>query len=60
MNTITRSRLGVRNAGKAITVAIGICGDGVLDPEVEDCDDGNQVAGDGCEPTCTVSSSSTS
>lgn len=30
------------------------CGDGQLAPnEVEDCDDGNNVAGDGCEPDCT-------
>jgi cysteine-rich repeat protein len=28
------------------------CGDGVLD-EGEDCDDGNNVAGDGCSPICT-------
>jgi uncharacterized repeat protein (TIGR01451 family) len=29
------------------------CGDGVLDPRNgEDCDDGNAVAGDGCEPDC--------
>jgi cysteine-rich repeat protein len=29
------------------------CGDGVLDPE-EECDDGNQVLDDGCDPFCVV------
>ncbi len=29
------------------------CGDGHVDPG-ESCDDGNQIAGDGCEPDCTV------
>lgn len=31
------------------------CGDGVVDPS-EQCDDGNRVPGDGCEPSCTVAS----
>jgi len=30
------------------------CGNEVLDP-TEECDDGNRVAGDGCEPDCTAS-----
>ncbi len=30
----------------------GVCGDGNVDPG-EQCDDGNQVAGDGCENDCT-------
>ena len=30
-----------------------ICGDGVVDPG-EDCDDGNNVSGDGCEADCTL------
>jgi cysteine-rich repeat protein len=30
-----------------------ICGDGVVGG-TEACDDGNRVAGDGCEPNCTV------
>lgn len=30
------------------------CGDMVTEG-VEECDDGNQVSGDGCEPTCTFS-----
>ena len=29
----------------------GTCGNGVIDPE-EECDDGNQIAGDGCSPDC--------
>ncbi len=28
------------------------CGDGILDPSTESCDDGNQVGGDGCSPGC--------
>jgi|GEM_PF-3646933 len=32
--------------------AQGVCGDGELDPG-EACDDGNEVAGDGCENDCT-------
>jgi len=30
------------------------CGDGMVDV-TEECDDGNDVAGDGCEPNCTYS-----
>jgi fibro-slime domain-containing protein len=30
------------------------CGDGVLDPATEVCDDGNTVPGDGCSGICTV------
>lgn len=31
------------------------CGDGAVDPD-EECDDGNDIAGDGCDPrTCTFS-----
>lgn len=29
-----------------------VCGDGRAAPGVEDCDDGNVAAGDGCGPTC--------
>ena len=29
-----------------------ICGDGVLDRQFEDCDDGNARAGDGCSLRC--------
>ena len=29
-----------------------ICGDGVVNPGVEECDDGNDRAGDGCGRTC--------
>jgi cysteine-rich repeat protein len=33
-----------------------ICGDGFVDPgNEEDCDDGNGVWGDGCDPDCTLS-----
>lgn len=30
------------------------CGDGVLDPEEEECDDGNTANGDGCDSRCRV------
>jgi cysteine-rich repeat protein len=30
------------------------CGDGILDVRTEGCDDRNDVASDGCEPTCEV------
>jgi fibro-slime domain-containing protein len=29
-----------------------LCGDGILDPPGEACDDGNQLGGDGCSPNC--------
>ncbi len=38
-----------------IPVAPGVCGDGVKDAN-EGCDDGNQIAGDGCSITCTIES----
>src|SRR4029453_14598640 len=28
------------------------CGDGIVQPNVEACDDGNAISGDGCEPNC--------
>jgi cysteine-rich repeat protein len=31
-----------------------VCGDGVLLPLVEQCDDGNIFGGDGCSPSCSV------
>ncbi len=30
---------------------LSMCGDGVVDDRTEDCDDGNDAPGDGCEPT---------
>lgn len=35
------------------------CGNGVLEG-TEACDDGNETAGDGCEPACTITSSGSS
>jgi cysteine-rich repeat protein len=34
-------------------VAVGVCGDGALDPG-EECDDGNSTAGDGCSAGCRI------
>ena len=31
-----------------------LCGDGVIDPAVEECDDGNLTGGDGCSASCRV------
>ena len=40
----------------AATCVSGGCGDGVLDTTAgEECDDGNDVTGDGCNPDCTLS-----
>jgi cysteine-rich repeat protein len=30
------------------------CGDGYFNPEAEECDDGNDDDGDGCESDCTL------
>ncbi len=30
------------------------CGNGVVQPPLEACDDNNDTAGDGCSPTCTL------
>jgi len=32
----------------------GICGDNVLDPLEEECDDGNSINGDGCSEFCEI------
>jgi cysteine-rich repeat protein len=34
------------------TDSSGVCGDGIVDAD-EECDDGNDVSGDGCEADCT-------
>jgi len=31
-----------------------ICGDGIIDTELEECDDGNIVTGDGCSNLCEI------
>jgi cysteine-rich repeat protein len=39
------------------TCTLPICGDGIRDdasPYNEECDDGNEEAGDGCAPDCTI------
>jgi cysteine-rich repeat protein len=42
--------IGVTNYSLQVGVA-GICGDGILD-DFEECDDGNNVSGDGCQAEC--------
>jgi cysteine-rich repeat protein len=34
-------------------VCLGMCGNGVPDSALEQCDDGNDAPGDGCRPDCT-------
>jgi cysteine-rich repeat protein len=42
------------NSGSAYVYRlITVCGDGILDPG-EECDDGNNVDGDGCAADCTI------
>ena len=36
--------------------APAVCGDGVIDEPIENCDDGNTIATDGCTATCFVES----
>jgi len=38
---------------QSITSCVSVCGDGVLSPQ-EQCDDGANLAGDGCSATCTI------
>jgi len=33
---------------------VNICGDGYLNQATEECDDGNQVGGDGCSASCEI------
>lgn len=42
-----------RDVCRGMVCRRSLCGDGVLDPEVEACDDGNLRDGDGCERDCT-------
>jgi cysteine-rich repeat protein len=35
-----------------VSLQPGVCGDGVVDPSVEDCDFGDTNPGDGCDPSC--------
>ncbi len=37
-----------------LTTPQGFCGDGILDPDKEACDDGNNVDGDGCQANCAL------
>jgi cysteine-rich repeat protein len=37
-----------------VCVGASACGDGEVQKPCEECDDGNAVAGDGCEPDCRV------
>jgi formylglycine-generating enzyme len=41
-------------AFRVIRLSTSQCGDGVIEPPFETCDDGNTVSGDGCSATCQV------
>ena len=41
--------------GACVKGAVPACGDARIDPG-EDCDDGNAIAGDGCDATCKIES----
>jgi cysteine-rich repeat protein len=42
------------SGGFADLALVSGCGDGIVDPETEECDDGNVVGADGCSETCAV------
>jgi cysteine-rich repeat protein len=42
------------NTELGIPRILSICGDGILNPTSEECDDGNSNSGDGCSDTCKV------
>jgi cysteine-rich repeat protein len=35
-----------------VVTDIGICGNGIIEPPLEECDDNNTVSGDGCSDVC--------
>ena len=43
-----------QGGGGGFPTGLSVCGDGVLDPLHELCDDGNRVPGDGCSPDCQL------
>lgn len=53
---VTTSSSGSESGSNNSTTTSEMCGNGMLEPP-EDCDDGNQTPGDGCEPNCTVTPS---
>jgi cysteine-rich repeat protein len=54
--TLLRGTLAARGRPpRGILAAVSTCGDGVVDAgRGERCDDGNRVAGDGCDPGCSA------
>lgn len=51
--------LGAANADDAACTAgceLAACGDGLVRDDVEQCDDGNLIPGDGCDPSCKFES----
>ncbi|HYP77767.1 MAG TPA: DUF4215 domain-containing protein [Polyangiaceae bacterium] len=45
---------GSGGASACVGCQLARCGDGVIHPEHEQCDDGNQLPGDGCSAACRV------
>jgi len=53
--TYTDSTLsGAPQAGFLVTVTGASCGNTIVEPPAEQCDDGNTVGGDGCSGTCQL------
>ncbi len=52
-STTTTSTSTTTTSTSTTTTAPGVCGNGVIEA-AEECDDGNQAAGDCCSPTCQV------
>jgi cysteine-rich repeat protein len=40
------------NIGSAVAYGAAVCGDGTIDPDAEECDDGNLTNDDGCSSVC--------
>src|SRR6185436_16701129 len=52
--TTLQGTLKAKKFKQKINAAKSRCGDGIVDPGAGDeCDDGNAIAGDGCEPDCS-------
>jgi cysteine-rich repeat protein len=47
------------NAHCRMDCSLQRCGDGIVDPPLETCDDGNTVSGDGCSKDCKIETGST-
>eukprot|EP00162_Nutomonas_longa_P016632 comp22541_c0_seq54/m.57357 comp22541_c0_seq54/g.57357 ORF comp22541_c0_seq54/g.57357 comp22541_c0_seq54/m.57357 type:complete len:144 (-) comp22541_c0_seq54:95-526(-) len=51
------SRTGTMNSVNSVCKSGGVCGNSKIDGTLEECDDGNNVAGDGCDASCLLETS---